>query len=152
MWDFNKLKFRCKTWGFRGGDYEEFCTLKCDSAWLLYEQTYWKESIRSIIRVRWITEQGTTLAVSNNSSTLCTIFLSCVFQLIVSANAIPISLIIFIQMMKAVRSSEMYVLIRNTRSHNSKDGILQRIWLDGSTREPLMNCTSLKTFVLHTVY
>jgi hypothetical protein len=52
------------------------------------------------------------------------LFLLDVHQLLVTANALPSSLILFILMMVAMHSSEMSVLIRTTRRHTPGDGIL----------------------------
>jgi hypothetical protein len=33
--DNHKDPYRCKIWGFHGGDYEEWCLLGCYAVWLL---------------------------------------------------------------------------------------------------------------------
>jgi hypothetical protein len=52
------------------------------------------------------------------------IFLSSVLELLVIANVIPSSLILFTLMMKAIRSYETSVLTRVTRRHIIEDSIL----------------------------
>jgi hypothetical protein len=68
-----------------------------------------EESVASIIRVKIISELGRKLAVA---------------QLLVTANVVPSSLILFALMMEATRSSETSVLIRATRCHTPEEGIL----------------------------
>jgi hypothetical protein len=68
--------------------------------------------------VKRISELGATLAVT-----------SCMLQLLVTANVIPSSLILFTPMMEAIRSSKMSVLTRTTRHHIPEDGILQYLKL-----------------------
>jgi hypothetical protein len=76
-----------------------------------------EECIASIIRVTGIGELGTTLKVTNNRST--------VFQLLVTANVAPSSLILFTLTMDAIYSSETPVLTKATWRHVPEDGILQ---------------------------
>jgi multidrug efflux pump subunit AcrB len=67
-----------------------------------------EESSASIIRVTRFGELGTTLAVTE-----CLVFLLSVRQLLVSASAVPSSLILVTLMVGALSSSEMYVLTRD---------------------------------------
>jgi hypothetical protein len=71
-----------------------------------------EEYIASIIRVTRTGQQGTTLAVTSNRSTL-----------LVTAN-VPSSPILATLMMEAIFSSETSVLIRAMQLNISKDGIL----------------------------
>jgi hypothetical protein len=48
-----------------------------------------------------------------------------VLQLLITANVVPSSLILFILIMEAIRSSEMTVLTKATRRHIPEDGILK---------------------------
>jgi hypothetical protein len=52
-------------------------------------------------------------------------FLRIVLRLLVTANIVPSSLILFTLMMEAICFSEMSVLTRTTRRHIQEDGILQ---------------------------
>jgi hypothetical protein len=72
-----------------------------------------EERIAYIIRVKGISELGTTLAVTG------------VLQLLVTAN-VPSSLILFTPMMESVRSSETSVLTRATRRNIQEGGILEK--------------------------
>jgi hypothetical protein len=47
-----------------------------------------------------------------------------VFQLLLTANAVPNSLIPFTLMMEVIRSSEMFAFTRATRGYILEDGIL----------------------------
>jgi hypothetical protein len=82
-----------------------------------------EERIASIVRMTRIGELGTTLAVTGNRSGFC--FLRSVLRLLVTANVVPRSLILFILMMEAIRSSETLALTRATLCYISEDGILQ---------------------------
>jgi hypothetical protein len=68
-----------------------------------------EELIASIIKVKEISELGTTLAVTS---------------LLVTANVVPSSLISFTLMMEAMSSSETLVFTRVTRRKIPEDGIL----------------------------
>jgi hypothetical protein len=48
-----------------------------------------------------------------------------VLQLLVTANIVPSSLVLFNMLMEAIRSSETPILTRATRRHIPDDGILQ---------------------------
>jgi hypothetical protein len=74
-----------------------------------------EEHIVSIIRVRRISELGTTLAIP---------FLRSVLHLLVTANTVPSSRILSVLKMKATRSSKTSVLSRVTRRNISEDAIL----------------------------
>jgi hypothetical protein len=50
-------------------------------------------------------------------------------RLLVTANVVPSSLILFISMMEAINSSETTVLIRATQSYTQKDGFLKLLYL-----------------------
>jgi hypothetical protein len=73
-----------------------------------------EEVIACIINVTRISELETTLAVKHCS----------VRHLLVIANVVSRSLILFTLMIVAIRSSETSVLTRVTRSHILEDGIL----------------------------
>jgi hypothetical protein len=72
-----------------------------------------EERIASIFKLKRISEQGTTLAVANNCSTLQLILLI-VLQFVVTSDDVPSLPILFTLMMEAIRSSAMYVLTRAT--------------------------------------
>jgi hypothetical protein len=74
-----------------------------------------EERIAYIIRVTGTGELGKTLAVTSNRSTI--VFLGSVIRLLITANAVPNSTILFTPMMKAMRYSEKSDLTRATR-HN----------------------------------
>jgi hypothetical protein len=88
------------------GNYKECHLLGCEAVWLLLERSFrrsvsppssgWKESV----------------------------FIFSVLQLLVTANVVPSSLILFPQMMEAIRFSETSVLTRATRRHIAEDGLL----------------------------
>jgi hypothetical protein len=68
-----------------------------------------EERILSIIRVNRISEIGTMLSVTINRSTLRrNSFLHSVFQLLVTTNVVPSSLIVSTLTIEAIRSSETF--------------------------------------------
>jgi hypothetical protein len=75
-----------------------------------------EERIASIIRVTRISELETTLAVTNNRSTLR--------RLLVTANVVPSSQIPVTLMMEAIASYGTWVLTRATWRNIPEDGIL----------------------------
>jgi hypothetical protein len=90
-----------------------------------------EERVTSITRVTGIGLLGTTLTVTVNPITLMmemihssesSIFT--VLQLLVTANVVPISMILFTHTMEVILSSETSVLTRATERHIPKDGIL----------------------------
>jgi hypothetical protein len=81
-----------------------------------------EELSASIIRVIRIGELITRLAVTSNRRDF--VFLRSVLRLLVGANVVPSSPILFTLMMEMIHSSEISVLTRATRRHVPKDGIL----------------------------
>jgi hypothetical protein len=77
------------------------------------------EELSASIRVTRIGELGTALAVTSNRRTRVV-----VIQLIVSAYALPSTLIISTLIMAAIRFSETSALTRATRRHIPEDDIL----------------------------
>jgi hypothetical protein len=77
------------------------------------ENRLFEERIDSIIRAKRIRELETTLAA----------FLRSVLQLLVTAKAIPSSLIVFTLIKEMTLSSEISVIARTTRRHIPEDGI-----------------------------
>jgi hypothetical protein len=75
-----------------------------------------EENIASVIKVKRISELGTTLAVISNRNS--------VLQLLVTANVVPTSLILFTLKTEEILSSETSVLARTTRRKIPDDGIL----------------------------
>jgi hypothetical protein len=55
----------------------------------------------------------------------CGVFLRTVFQLLVTANVVPNSPVLFTLKMEGIRFSETSVLTRSTRRNIPEDGILQ---------------------------
>jgi hypothetical protein len=89
----------------------------------LIRTNVWEERSSSIIRLTRIGELGTTLAVTSNRSTL-TVFLCNMCRLLVTLNFIPISTILVILMMEALRFSETLGLTRGTPNHIQEENIL----------------------------
>jgi hypothetical protein len=84
-----------------------------------------KEHIASIIMMTRIGVLGTPLAVTSNRSTLQRN--TSVHRLLVTANVVPSLPILVILMMKALSSSETWVLTRGTRRIIPEDDILRVI-------------------------
>jgi hypothetical protein len=86
-----------------------------------------EELSASFIRVTRMGELG-TLAVTSNRRTLRrntnNVFLRSVCRLLVTANAVPSSLIPVTLMMEALTSSATLVLTRVTRRHIPEEGII----------------------------
>jgi hypothetical protein len=74
------------------------------------------QRIAHTIRVTRIGEEGVTLAVTSNGSTLHA-FLRSVLRLLLTANVVPTSPILVTLIMEAMRSSVTSVLTRATRRH-----------------------------------
>jgi phage-related holin len=83
-----------------------------------------EECIASIIRVTIINELGTMFTVTKNRSTLQINIICNVLQLLVTANVVPSSLILFTVMMEAISSCETLVPARATLRNIPEDGIL----------------------------
>jgi hypothetical protein len=81
------------------------------------------ERISSIIRLRRISELG-TLAVTNNVCALRRNTLLGVLRLLVTANAVPSSLILYTLIMEAILSFESSVLTGATLRNIQEYGIL----------------------------
>jgi hypothetical protein len=67
----------------------------------------------SVIMVKRIGELGTTLALTSN------------YTLLVAANVVPNSLILFTLMVEEIHSSEMSVVTSTTRRHIPEGGIFR---------------------------
>jgi hypothetical protein len=76
-----------------------------------------EKRVASVINVERIRELRMTLAVTNN-------ILRSVFLLLVPANIVPSSLMLFTLMMEAVRPTKTSVVTRATYRHIPEDGIL----------------------------
>jgi precorrin-6B methylase 2 len=81
-----------------------------------------EEHSASFIRVIIVGELGTTLAVTSNYQ----VFIRSVRRLLVTASAVPSSLILVTLMKEAPGSSETSALTRATRRDTSEDTILLR--------------------------
>jgi hypothetical protein len=105
-----------------------------------------EDLIASTIRVEGVGELG-TLAVTSNWSTLRRQFLRSVLQLLVTANVIPILLVLSTLMIEAIRSSETSVLTRHKRHHIKEDGILHSHRRE-NLKSCLLPCRNMKTSIL----
>jgi hypothetical protein len=94
----------CKTWGFHGGDYEEWCLLGCYSVLLLEEPKFRR-----------------TLAPPS--------FLRSVHRLLVTASVVPSSLILVTLMNEVLISSETSVLTSSTRRNIPENTDLNGVYM-----------------------
>jgi hypothetical protein len=96
------------------------------SMWLLQELTFRRNVSPSSFQ--WKNqESGPKLAETSNRSTLL-VFLGSIIQLLVTANVIPSSLILFTLLMEAILSSETWVPRRAKRPHIQESSIFHSHW------------------------